>query len=786
MSARDIEAGKANIKVRLNDKSVKGQLADLSRRLRGFGTNVMKIGAGFAASGGAILGSLTAAATKFASTGDMLDKMAIRTGFGVKSLQGLAFAADQSGSSLEAASGSILKMNRRLGRMAAGQATGSQLKAMKELGLSVEELSQMSPEQTFYALADAIKNYGNNAAAAGLAQRAFGTGVDGILPLLLQGSQGIKNMQKQVEDLALSQSDTTAAAKMTDSIGLLQTNLSALVDHIGAAVAPAITFLNNNLASVVSHVVRFIKHNREIVMITGVVAAGVTAVGVALMGAGGAAIAAAAAMSLAGGAATFLTGTLIPLVTAAAPFLPMILGITAAVVASGVAWAALGAVLLKAMHDVGALQKVITEATKIVQSFWETTKTTFQGISDALSTGDWALSAKILWAGVKVAFFEGLDQLKQAVGKVLPAIWDGFKLFFNRLVGVAQSFGPMLLEAIVNPFAGGKLVMRMFDSISSAFASLAAPGDMAKGARSELSALVAQAKAAADAKRRLEGGSGGGSSSGGFSPVATGGDLGRELNLNQELIVLEGRRAALMQKNDEEAVKSIDARIAAIYREKAVLEQRNKAIRDEIFALTHSEEAVRAKAMAEEEAALRAKGYAEREIQHHMHLLKLKDRLIQKEKDRAAAEAAREAKDDAIESAEMTNQEIRDQIALLKDEDKAREAIAKRKREEQLREQVAEMRAAGVSEAKIRDAVRERVDLWKQLDAAQKGADKKPDLNLSGVRESLGTFSAEAAVRMGGPGHKVQEKILRTLEEANQIKKRQLERLKRNHPWRFK
>lgn len=269
-SKKDIEAGRAYVRIFLKN-DMRAQLAKALRAaggaLKRFGRRAVIIGGSVVAAGTAIAGALTLAANKFAAFGDNLHKMALRTGASTEFLSEMKFAAEQSGASIEGLGDVLQKMNRRFGRVTAGHGSQTQIKAVEELGLSVEKLRSLNPEDRFLAFADAMANYGDQAAAAGLAQRLFGTGIDKLLPLIWEGKDGIEALRREARDLGLtmSQDDANAAASYTDAMNRLKRSLEAVWIRIGAAVAPALTDLANRMAQNVAKVVNWINTNKDLI-----------------------------------------------------------------------------------------------------------------------------------------------------------------------------------------------------------------------------------------------------------------------------------------------------------------------------------------------------------------------------------------------------------------------------------------------------------------------------------------------------------------------------------------
>jgi len=247
---RAIKAGSAFVEFFADDDGLRKGLRRASARLDRFGEQARRFGTGAAAAGAGLLAPVIGSLVALARVGDELDKLSIRTGISVEALSELRLAANRSGSDIDELGNAILRMNRRVGRIRAGQGTATQADALSALGLDAAELDVLSPIQTFEALADAIANMEDKTAAAGLAQRAFGTQVDAILPLLLQGSDGIAQLRKEARELGLTVSGEVAsqAAELTDAFGDLGSQITILGVAFGSTIAPAITAVATALA----------------------------------------------------------------------------------------------------------------------------------------------------------------------------------------------------------------------------------------------------------------------------------------------------------------------------------------------------------------------------------------------------------------------------------------------------------------------------------------------------------------------------------------------------------
>jgi len=212
----------------------------------------------FAGMGAAIAGFGTASAAVFARVGDSIDKMAKRSGIGVEALQGLRFAAEQSGSSIAVVEKSIFKLDRAIGD-AIGGSTALQ-DDFAQLGVDVNALSQMTPEQQLGVMADALMAIENPAERAALGARLMGRGFEELQPLLQEGSQGINALTSEYDQfgVALSATDVSAAAELTDAFNRISTVVRGFIVNVGAKFAPTLTEIANKFAELSAPIMKVI------------------------------------------------------------------------------------------------------------------------------------------------------------------------------------------------------------------------------------------------------------------------------------------------------------------------------------------------------------------------------------------------------------------------------------------------------------------------------------------------------------------------------------------------
>jgi hypothetical protein len=134
------------------------------------------------------------------------------TGLTAETLTSLKFAAEQSSISFDA-----LKMSMvRQARFAYEAATGNEEMAegFDALGISITDTNgQLKDAQTlFMETADALSRISNPTQRTALAMKVFGRGAAQILPLLREGSAGMRQMEQRARELGLVMSQETSAA----------------------------------------------------------------------------------------------------------------------------------------------------------------------------------------------------------------------------------------------------------------------------------------------------------------------------------------------------------------------------------------------------------------------------------------------------------------------------------------------------------------------------------------------------------------------------------------------
>jgi len=166
----------------------------------------------------------------------------------------------------------------------AGKGSTMPLDALADLGLTLEDLEGMSPEEQFMKLSAALAGVEDMSKRGALAQKLFGRAGREMLPMLANGTQGINDLRQEARDLGRSMSgeDAAAAAEYTDAMNRVSSVWKGLKQQVGAALAPALAEVATNFAEIAVNVVEFVRKNRGIVVGVAAAAAAVVGLGTAI------------------------------------------------------------------------------------------------------------------------------------------------------------------------------------------------------------------------------------------------------------------------------------------------------------------------------------------------------------------------------------------------------------------------------------------------------------------------------------------------------------------------
>jgi flagellar biosynthesis GTPase FlhF len=447
-SAQGVRAGAAYVELFTRDARLVKGLNAAAARLKAFGASITALGARIAGLGVTLALPFLGAAKLFADMGSDILDMSQRTGVAVEALSELRYAAEQSGAGAEDLEKGLRTMSRTIIEAARGSASAR--RDLARLGLTIADLTGLSPDQQFELIADRLSRIQNPANRAAIAMEIFGRSGANLLPLLSTGAQGIQELRREANGLGLTMSteDAQAAEAFGDALSTLWRSLKQVVFMVGAALAPTLKQIAEWITRVAANSAAWIDENREVITIIAAVVASLVGVGAALMVLGPIISAVGTAIGLVTFAISAAT-TAVSLLGAAIGFLLSPIGLVVAAV-GGIA----AAVLFATDEGNMALESLGQGFDQLLGA----AGTAWQGIQDAIAAGDLAGAMEVAWLGIQVVWEAGIA--------AISAAWRRFKsffveLFWSAVYAVARAFNTawtgieVAFWTVVNALADG-------------------------------------------------------------------------------------------------------------------------------------------------------------------------------------------------------------------------------------------------------------------------------------------------------------------------------------------
>ena len=210
------------------------------------GAGAKVAGAALAATGAAMVGVGTAFAngiTSVAEYGDHIDKASQQMGISAEKYMEWDAILQHSGASIDS-----LRTGMRT--LASAVETGNE--AFERIGLTQEELANMSQEEIFAATIEGLQNVESTTERTYLAGQLLGRGATELGALLNTSAEDTEAMRQRVHELGgvLSDEAVEDAAKFQDSLQDLQTSFSGLKNNMMSEFLPSITTVMDGLTEV--------------------------------------------------------------------------------------------------------------------------------------------------------------------------------------------------------------------------------------------------------------------------------------------------------------------------------------------------------------------------------------------------------------------------------------------------------------------------------------------------------------------------------------------------------
>jgi len=237
------------VHLKSNTKHLTNGLKGARARVRGFGL-ATKAALGVAAGAVAGFAGFKALQGQLESL-DRTAKLSAQTGFNAATIAGLGFGAEQSGGSVEGLNKSLQTFSRRLGE--AASRGGPAADALARMGTPIQTLQGMKPEDQLFAVADGLAGIQDPGQRAAAAYELFGRQGQELLPMLSQGSAGLREFVAEADRLGLGfdAEQLASVEAANDAVNRVKRAMGALWSQVAIMASPAIEFIAGGLLWIV-------------------------------------------------------------------------------------------------------------------------------------------------------------------------------------------------------------------------------------------------------------------------------------------------------------------------------------------------------------------------------------------------------------------------------------------------------------------------------------------------------------------------------------------------------
>ena len=418
--AGDVKAGGMFVTLSLQSAQFSKQLELAERRLGAIGKSIAGLGTRFAAIGGAGIAAFIPAIKAASDAQEEMSKF--ETVFGAQSEAMKAFAgtlANELGRSEKQIAKFLGSSQDLFIPLGFDEGTATDLsKTLTRLSVDLASFNNVADEKALDDLQAALtgsgevmKKYGVLVNEAAVKQQLLSQSIDPATA---------SDQEKVFARLAIILQGTTAAqgdavrtsGSFANQMKRLQGILEDTAVTIGSALLPpltnVLTFINNNVGAVKN----WIEANSGLVKGIFFAAAGVTALGVALVGIGG-------IIAVIGSAFGAILAPIGIITTAFSALLPIVAALFSPIGLLAAAVAAFGVVAFNSFGGIGAVIDALkTRFSGLVAEFG----TAISAIGNALAAGDIAKAGDILWLTLKLLWKQGVSSLN--------ATWSEWKSYF--------------------------------------------------------------------------------------------------------------------------------------------------------------------------------------------------------------------------------------------------------------------------------------------------------------------------------------------------------------------
>lgn len=226
--------------------------ASAGKSIKGFATKAVAIGAGFLAARAGV-SQFSEALSRLNKLAKISDSLQVSPDF----LRGLDLAAGEAGESFEKAQDLIKEFNIRMGEARTG--AGPAVDGLKLLGLTIEEFSKSSPEESFLKVAEALSKLDDPQVKIFAAGDIFGGVGEDLLSVLNQGEEGLKRFIEKARELGgpITREDLENVERSNNAITQMGKAFDGVIDQLTIHFSPLLEDMALGLTKLVGLVKEF-------------------------------------------------------------------------------------------------------------------------------------------------------------------------------------------------------------------------------------------------------------------------------------------------------------------------------------------------------------------------------------------------------------------------------------------------------------------------------------------------------------------------------------------------
>jgi len=230
------------ILIKADDKASK-EFNTVGKNASQLGKRVVDVAKIIATAGVAVGAALTAIIVKTSEWGDKIAKNAQKIGVTTEFLSEMEHAVKISGATIDDFTTGMRRLSKTAWDAFNGLETGT--RAFDTLGISIKDSNGelKDSEKLFYEVADAIARIENDTLRAAIAQEVFGRGGANLIPLLNQGSAGIRELRGEAQRLGVSLAgeDAKNMEAFQDAVTDIRDALKGLAIAVTSDYGPSMT-----------------------------------------------------------------------------------------------------------------------------------------------------------------------------------------------------------------------------------------------------------------------------------------------------------------------------------------------------------------------------------------------------------------------------------------------------------------------------------------------------------------------------------------------------------------